>query len=255
MLDREAPEAETIPALVERVSAEDPDRIALLAPGREPLGYAELAALLASTAVALRDREVGPRDRVALVVENGPEAATGFLALASAAAVAPLNPAYRREELDFYLDDLGVRAVVVSGALDSPVREAAAALGAAVFELEAVVGGAAGTFRLDGAAHSSGARPEPDPGDVALLLHTSGTTARPKLVPLTHGNLTASSRNVAASLELRPDDRCLNLMPLFHVHACGGAPRLTQGGRLVACTPDSTRSAHSSGSASSSRPG
>jgi oxalate---CoA ligase len=238
MADGEAPGARTVAALVESAATRDPGRIALLAPGRAPLGYGELARLIASVGATLRDRGVGPRDRVALVVENGPEAATGFLALASAAAVAPLNPTYRREELDFYLSDLGVSAVVVSRALDSPAREAARELGAAVFELDASPGEAAGEFRLDGELLAPGAGPIPAPGDVALLLHTSGTTSRPKLVPLAHRHVAASAANVAGALELGPDDRCLNLMPLFHVHGLIAALLASvRAGASVACAP------------------
>src|SRR5262249_20241065 len=54
--------------------------------------------------------------------------------------------------------------------------------------------------------------------DAALVLHTSGTTSRPKLVPLTQANLCTSAHNVCATLQLLPTDRCLNVMPLFHIH-------------------------------------
>ena len=78
----------------------------------------------------------------------------------------------------------------------------------------------------------------PDPADVALLLHTSGTTSRPKLVPLTHGGLCRSARNVAETLRLDPTDRCLNVMPLFHIHGLVAALLASlAGGAPVACSP------------------
>src|SRR5205823_4397037 len=97
----------------------------LLAPGRTPLSYGGLRAMIGSVAGRLAEREIARVDHVALVAGNGPEAATAFLSLACATTCAPLNPSYRRQELDFYLDDLRAKAVVVAGDLDSPVREAA----------------------------------------------------------------------------------------------------------------------------------
>src|SRR5438105_133236 len=58
----------------------------------------------------------------------------------------------------------------------------------------------------------------PTDDDSALVLHTSGTTSRPKIVPLRQRNLATSARNIAAALELTAADRSLNVMPLFHIH-------------------------------------
>ena len=169
---------------------------------------------------------------------TGPEAATAFLSLASAAACAPLNPGYRRQELDFFLADLAAGALVVSSSLDTPAREAARELGLRVIELEPLAEEPAGTFSLDGSRSPAGPMPERQPGERALLLHTSGTTSRPKLVPLAHGNLAVSARNIAATLELSPTDRCLNVMPLFHVHGLVASllASLAAGGSVF-CTP------------------
>jgi acyl-CoA synthetase (AMP-forming)/AMP-acid ligase II/thioesterase domain-containing protein len=215
-----------------------PDAPALLSPGREILTYGRLDAFVAETAGRLRAHGLGPQSRIALVVDNGPEAATAFLSIARAAAVAPLNPAYREGELAFSLDDLGAQAVVVGAELDSPAREVAADRGIEVFELDVNPAEPAGVFTLSGLGGDSPATVEPDPDDVALLLHTSGTTSRPKLVPLTHGRLSASARNVAETLRLEPADRCLNVMPLFHIHGLVAAllGSLTAGAS-VACTP------------------
>src|SRR6266511_3316373 len=120
--------------LLERagVHAEAP---ALLAPGRSPLAYAQLQELISRTAGELRARGIGPESRVALLVENGPEAASAFLSIAQAAAVAPLNPAYRAQELAFYLQDVDAQALVVSATLDTPDRDVAAAHGIQVLDL------------------------------------------------------------------------------------------------------------------------
>ena len=223
---------------IARVAGRDPRREALLAPGRAPLSYTGLQELLGAVPAELETRALGPADRVALVIENGPEAATAFLSLSGITQCAPLNPSYRREELDFYLQDLEVRALAVSGQLDTPARDVARARNIDVIEIDVRPDAPAGTFELDGQRLPGGTAPTRDPGDCALLLHTSGTTSRPKLVPLTHGNLTASASNIASTLGLAPDDRCLNVLPLFHIHGLVAAllASLRAGGTVV-CSP------------------
>ena len=203
---------------------------ALLAPGRPALDHAGLVRQVEDGMRALRRLGVGRGDRVAMVLSNGPETAAAFLAVACAASAAPLNPAYRAEELDFYLGDLEARAVLTDG--DGPVLEVARARGIPVFEI--AKGEAAGAFALAGDDGGGEVGAAPDAGDVALVLHTSGTTSRPKQVPLTHANLCASARAVAGALALTPSDRALHLMPLFHIHGlvAGLLAPLATGGSL-----------------------
>jgi oxalate---CoA ligase len=203
---------------------------ALGAPGRAALDHAGLVAQVEDGVRGLRRLGVRPGDRVAMVLGNGPETAAAFLAVASAASAAPLNPAYRAEELDFYLGDLRARAVLVDRG--GPVVEVARARGIPVVELSP--GDRAGRFTLSGDDGGGEAGAPPGADDVALVLHTSGTTARPKQVPLSHGNLCASARAVAATLALAPGDRGLHLMPLFHIHGlvAGLLAPLSAGGSL-----------------------
>ena len=71
-----------------------------------------------------------------------------------------------------------------------------------------------------------------------LLLHTSGTTARPKIVPLTEQQLCAACHNVSRTLELSPADRCLNVMPLFHIHGIvAGVLSSLSAGSTIICAP------------------
>lgn len=216
-----------------------PDAVAVLAPDRDPLTYSMLLAAVEEAAARLLAIGVARRQRVVLVLPNGSEMATAFLAAACAAAAAPLNPAYQAAEFEFYLCDLGARAVVVQRDLDSPVREVARRHGIPILELTPRPEEAAGLFRLDGEPGDSTIdRDSAQPQDVALVLHTSGTTARPKIVPLTHGNICASAGNVAAALSLRPEDRCLNVMPLFHIHGLVAAVLASiHAGASVVCTP------------------
>lgn len=222
-------------------SAGKPDAPAIGAPGRPWLTYAGLKALVDGTLATLNGVGIGRGDRVAMVVPNGPEMASSFIAVASGTTSAPLNPAYRADEFEFYLDDLKPKAVIVQQGMDSPVRGVAQKLGVPIIELVPTADAAAGTFTLDVSSlkPAKAASPGTSVGEeIALVLHTSGTTARPKIVPLATANLAASARHIAASLSLTPADRCLNIMPLFHIHGliAGILAPLSAGGQ-VSCTP------------------
>jgi acyl-CoA synthetase (AMP-forming)/AMP-acid ligase II len=209
-------------------------RTAVVVPDGGPsVSYAELGAQAAAAAEALARGGVRPGDPVALVLPNGLDYLVALLGITWARAVAaPLNPAYKEEEFRFYLEDIGARVVLLPPG-EQTARKAAAALGAAVWEVRAE-GGHAFLVPPPGAMGGSSAG-EPRADDVALFLHTSGTTSRPKGVPLTHGNLMASIRNIAATYRLGPDDVSLVVMPLFHVHGLLGATlsTLSTGGTAV----------------------
>jgi acyl-CoA synthetase (AMP-forming)/AMP-acid ligase II len=214
------------------------DAVAIAAHEAPPLTYAALSALIDRARPSLNELGVGRGDRVAIVLPNGAEMATAFLCVASAAASAPLNPAYRQDEFEFYLEDLKAKALIVEAGSSSPALRAAEKLGVALITLTPEPQAGAGAFRLSGSPTDAAARPGPaEAGDVALILHTSGTTSRPKIVPLTHANIWTSARNIAASLELSANDRALNVMPLFHIHGliAGLSAPLSRGG-AVFCT-------------------
>jgi acyl-CoA synthetase (AMP-forming)/AMP-acid ligase II/alpha-ketoglutarate-dependent taurine dioxygenase len=229
---------QSLPALVAAQAARTPQAVAVAAPGQGPLTYAGLQAHLAETVGALRALGVRRGDRVALVVATGAELGVAFVTVAAGVACAPLNPAYRAGEFEFFLSDLRARLLVVQAGLDTAAREAARKLGIPCVELAAVPGGPAGAFTLGGrrAAPADPAQFS-GPDDVALLLHTSGTTSRPKLVPLTHANLYAAAQNIRAALRLTPDDRCLNVMPLFHIHGMSTVFASLAAGASVVCPP------------------
>jgi acyl-CoA synthetase (AMP-forming)/AMP-acid ligase II len=163
--------------------------------------------------------------------------AAAFVAIACGATTAPLNPAYRAEEFDFYLSDLNAKALVIAAGMESPALDVAKARGIPIVRL---VGGAhAGEFELqsdlEGTPAAGGMA---QGGDIALVLHTSGTTSRPKIVPLTHTNVTASAYHIGNTLSLREDDVCLNIMPLFHIHGLIAATLSSlAAGASVVCTP------------------
>jgi acyl-CoA synthetase (AMP-forming)/AMP-acid ligase II len=209
--------------------------VAFAAEGAPPLTYAALRALLQDAEAALSRLGIGRGDRVGIVLANGPEVATAFLAVASTATAAPLNPAYREDEFEFYLKDLDARALIVEKGAASPAIIAAEKLGVAVIALAPEPRLGAGWFAVEGSIiRGAGRRGPPEGEDVALILHTSGTTSRPKIVPLKQSNLWTSARNVAATLDLSERDRGLNIMPLFHIHGlvAGLLAPLSRGGSV-----------------------
>lgn len=216
--------------------AEHPDAaIAIGEPGREWLTYAGLRTMALSVRQSLRSAGIGAQDRVAIVLANGSDMASAFISVAQAATTAPLNPNYREDEFAFYLQDLGAKAIILKSDYEGPARRAAQNLGLIILSL--VPTSRAGKFTLVGPDTNPAPDIEPGTEDVALILHTSGTTSRPKIVPLSQSNVAASAQNIAVSLALTPQDRCLNVMPLFHIHGLVAAVSATLGvGGSIYCT-------------------
>lgn len=213
---------EAASTIVTLLGAGADDAPALNSPGGVPLTYRALRTLVSDTTRVLGERGIGPGDRVAIVLDNGPEMAAAFLTMASAATAAPLNPGYRAEEFEFYLTDLRAKLLVVGQGKNTPAIEVANRLGVPVARLVPHPERGAGSFELQfasGPTISASAPPRAaTPDDIALVLHTSGTTSRPKIVPLAHQNVCASARNIRECLGLTSNDRGLVIMPLFHIH-------------------------------------
>lgn len=158
--------------------------------------------------------------------------AVSFLSVACAAVAAPLNPAYRTSEYEFYLTDLKARVLITQPELDSPVVQVARSLNIPVIALPSIY---EYTEQTESGTLSN--LSVPTAYDLALILHMSGTTSRLKIVPLTQRNLWASTFNVSHNLGLLPDDRCLNIMPLFHIHGLVGVLLASlYAGASVICT-------------------
>jgi len=221
--------------VIDLLAAGDAGAPALLSVHGLSMTFGAVRATVERLARDLRAAGVGRGDRVAVVLPNGPEMALTFLGVAACATAAPLNPAYREDEFRFYLDDLHARALIT---LPGEAAEAHAAAGPDVARL--AVDGAGPDMRLlhAGVDTHRGDVDYAEPDDVALVLHTSGTTARPKIVPLSQRNLAASAANIIRSLRLTPADRCLNVMPLFHIHGLmAGLLSSLGAGASVVCSP------------------
>ncbi|TDJ65259.1 MAG: AMP-dependent synthetase [Proteobacteria bacterium] len=224
--------------LADLVDQGEATRAAIGAPDRSPMSYAQLRGLRRHLMAGFARHGLGANDRIAIVLANGPEMATSFIIVASLATAAPLNPAYTAVEFEYYLSDLKPKAIVIAVGEATPARDVATRRGIPIIELDRTVDAPAGTFDLDfGGIATRPLAKIPRDEDIALVLHTSGTTSRPKIVPLSQRNLCASAHNVSHTLALLPDDRCLNIMPLFHIHGLIAAVLSSlYAGACVSCT-------------------
>ena len=225
--------------LIELLTQNQAQSAAIRAPGRKSLTFDGLKIQVTQTMCLLEEAGIMPEDRVAIVLPNGPEMASAFLSVASYAVAAPLNPAYQQEEFAFYLSDIKAKAIITSEEASSPILEVAKKNGIPLIYLKSLANEPAGIFTLSIPRTIRDVSPRiPPPENTALILHTSGTTSKPKIVPLSHINLCASAHNISNWLNLKQSDVCLNIMPLFHIHGLIAAvlSSLYVGGS-VACTP------------------
>jgi acyl-CoA synthetase (AMP-forming)/AMP-acid ligase II len=223
------------------LEAGDDEATALTMPGGTPLSYRALRAVVGETITALNAHGIGRNDRVAIVLDNGPHMASAFLAVAAGATAAPLNPGYRADEFEFYLTDLRAGLLIVEAGKTSPAIDVANKLHVPIARLVPTPARGAGAFTLELPAGSAAKAKQPgpaEPDDIALELHTSGTTSRPKIVPLSQRNICTSAHNVRATLQLTASDRALNIMPLFHIHGLiAGTMAPLSIGASISCTP------------------
>jgi acyl-CoA synthetase (AMP-forming)/AMP-acid ligase II/acyl carrier protein len=215
-----------------------PDREAILAPGRPPMTYGALWACAKETVRGLRSVGVGRSDRVAVVLPDGPETAATLISVAAGAVCVPLNPGFTADEWHRYFGELRVAALLTRPDIDSASRGVALALDIPVVDLSTAPRGGPGPFRITGPTmrriSDDGFASSPDD---ALILLTSGSTSRPKMVPVTHASVCLSAYNVGAALALEPRDRLLSVLPLFHGHGLiSGVIAALAAGSSVVCT-------------------
>lgn len=205
------------------------------------ISYSQLSADIAGLQSQLAQLGIQHGDAVSIALPNNYEFIVSFLATSYQRAIAaPLNPAYKQDEFEFYIEDLSSAIVIIpqgSYAKVGPAVRAARRFNAAIAELyiqgSQLVLDVKEKGKLAQRQPQAVARAQPE--DVALVLHTSGTTGRPKAVPLTHRNLTRTMANIKATYELTPKDRTYLVMPLFHVHGllAGFLAPLFAGGSVI----------------------
>ena len=204
---------------------------AIAVPNGAQLTYSALREQVERTADSLAGLGLGRGDTIAFVLSNSIETIVLFIAAATVGTAAPLNPAYKEEEFRFYLEDTGARALVVRPGESEAARKG---LPSSAKLIEAAID-ERGAITVSGDGHATRNASQPAPDDVALVLHTSGTTSRPKQVPLRQRNLHYSALNIARTYSLRPDDVALCAMPLFHIHGLMASTMatLSAGGTVV----------------------
>ncbi|MBI1242828.1 MAG: AMP-binding protein [Nostoc sp. RI_552] len=213
---------------------------ALLTPRQLTLTYGQLRSNVVSLVAELRSFGLGLGDRIAIVMPNGSPMACIFLAASLCGTAAPLNPKYKQEEFAFYYEDLQAKAVIT---FPRTPEDAIAAINPNMLLIHAITDT---DGKLSLALSTEVTHPQresswpgvPGDDDVAIILHTSGTTSRPKRVPIRHRHLIASARNIISVYNLTAQDRNLCLMPLFHIHGLVGCllSTLASGGTFI-CPP------------------
>ncbi len=247
--------AATLTQLLEESATRWPERIAVSdGSGDRSLTYRHLGDLASDLAAQLTRYPIANGDPVAIVSDICVEYVLAlFAVLAAGGCAAPLNPALAAPQLISRLDDVRARAVIVPEhlygdfasthpAVELPVLTLAATPGRDG-RVHAALSSAPVPGHGPGAAQALVLEP-PHPGDAAILMLTSGTTAAPKVVPLTDANVLASIDGIRGIYQLTPEDATLLVMPLFHGHgliagllatlASGGAGFMPAGGRFHA---------------------
>ncbi|MDF5739961.1 MULTISPECIES: AMP-binding protein [unclassified Nostoc] len=211
---------------------------ALVSPGGRSLTYKQLRDNVLGLVSQLNSFGLKPGERVAIAMTNGSPMAITFLAAALCSTAAPLNPKYKQEEFAFYYEDTQAKALIT---LSEGPEAAIAAVTPDMMLINAKVN-TDGTLSFEliktGSQAAESSNPAaPNADDLAMILHTSGTTSRPKRVPIRHRNLIASANNIIGAYSLTAADTTLCLMPLFHVHGLVGCllATLASGGTLI-CT-------------------
>jgi acyl-CoA synthetase (AMP-forming)/AMP-acid ligase II len=226
-------------SLIALLAHPEPAGPALIVPDTDQsLTYGQLATRVEALARRLASLGVRRADRVALALPNGPDIVLLLLAItALGAAAAPLNPAYTETEFGFYLDDIVPRLMLIPSSGVAAAGAAADAAGTTLVAVQPADDGPPELLTSGGIASSPARSFEPGgPDDVAFVLHTSGTTSRPKQVPLRQRNLMASARTIAAHYQLGASDVSFCVMPLFHIHGLVASTfaALGAGGAVIA---------------------
>ncbi|KAB8621939.1 hypothetical protein FH972_026048 [Carpinus fangiana] len=193
-------------------------------PNALTISYKTLSDEILSFQKKLAKLGISAEAAVSIAIPNSYEFIVAFLAASWQRAIAaPLNPAYKQDEFEFYIDDLSSAVTLVpkgqfadNSAAVRAARKYKAAIAECYWDGKEVVLDVKDHGKLKDNGNKSLQEAQPD--DVALVLHTSGTTGRPKAVPLTHRNLTRTMSNIQRTYNLSPQDRTLLVMPLFHVH-------------------------------------
>lgn len=203
--------------------------IAVLAPGRKSLTFYELKDQIDRIANKLKDLNLTNK-RIAVLAGNGPEALVTILACASISTCVPLNPAIKQNELEYFVSELGIDAILTTADFDF----GQICKKISIFEVKRNKEYFLELKSVNKIRQNKKTKPA---NNIAIILHTSGTTAKPKIVPLRRANIFSSAKNIIFALTLTSKDRCLNIMPFFHVHGLMVAISTLLSGGTIICPP------------------
>ena len=205
----------TIPELLAHQADRRASSTALMNPDGQTISYdallREMERLAADLAPQVTTGETGRLPRLGIVMPNGLDISIVLLATTRIATAVPFNPAQTRPEFEAQFEATRVDAIILPYGVESDAIKAANALSLPILLIA--------QDRTVHPAPASTTTPPvfPGPEDTALVLMTSGSTGQPKIVPLSHRNLCRSALDVAASLDLTPNDTCLVMWEQFHI--------------------------------------
>lgn len=221
---------------------QDPDHNAIESPGYQPLTYRDLRQQIADVVKTLNMRGFSRNDRIAVIMSAGPETAVTMISVMAGFTCIALNPQFQTQEFEHYFSDLGVKAIIVQNGDETTATSVAQSRDIPVIEIIPAAG-KAGRFKL-----------EPTFGldtldikeaefalstDTSHIFLTSGTTSRPKIVPVSQKQSFFSRLVQIKPFSITSSDRCLHIVPYYHGLGIG-LPLLGifLAGGTVICTKD-----------------
>ncbi|QHO71344.1 acyl-CoA synthetase [Bradyrhizobium sp. CCBAU 051011] len=208
----------TLGQVICRIASSFPRQPAIVSSTFATLRYRDLQRQLDRIRRQLRVAGFDCNARIGVLMPNGPEAVLGIVAVACCSIAVPLDPRLSPVEIDQRLDMLRLNALLVPQGNASEARQAAARRGLVIIEAVPVGHGQLGLDIAAPVSNSSAIDAEPDPGSPAFILQTSGTTAQPKLIPFSHGNMLAAAARLQAWFGLTRQDRCLSVSSPYYSH-------------------------------------
>tara|TARA_B100001142_G_C14302369_1_gene643290 strand:+ start:363 stop:1856 length:1494 start_codon:yes stop_codon:yes gene_type:complete len=210
----------------------DDNAIAISIPGQFEINYSKLKSLVNETSEQLNSFGTINEKPIVIVLGNNAEFIISFLSVTNTnAVVAPLNPEFTEDEFKFYLEDISPSLVITTEnhKVISEAKSKNIPIGIVDYNGE--------SLKIDfrGSGPDNKNYTSANENNSCLFLHTSGTTSRPKGVPLKHKNLLKSLTNIVETYELNKEDIAMVVMPLFHVHGLIGVAlsTLASGGQIV----------------------
>jgi acyl-CoA synthetase (AMP-forming)/AMP-acid ligase II len=217
--DAQAGDPRTIGEVITANAEIRPKQAAFVGSQFAPLSYRELQEQIDEVRTRLREAGFDREARIAIAIANSAVAALAIVTVASSAVTVPLDPKLTVAEVERCLLILRPSAVLVLCGTESAARSAAELRGFPIIEATVEQGRNLRLLLEVPQISPAASRDGPDPEAPAFILHTSGTTADPNLIPFSHRNLLATTERLRTWFDLTPQDRCLNVSPVYYSHA------------------------------------